>query len=59
MIGDSNDETNLRHKLLLTDKQVPKLCKTFGNSSSFNMKLPKTELSQIVQSGSGRLLGHH
>ena len=26
MIGDSNDETNLIHKLSLTDKRVLKLC---------------------------------
>ena len=36
MIGDSNDETNLWHELLLTDTQVSKLCKTFTNGSLAN-----------------------
>ena len=38
MIGASNDETNFPHKLLLTDRQVPKLSKTFAKkikSSTF------------------------
>ena len=38
--GDSNDENNFPHKLLLT--QVSKLCKAFANGSSANMKLSKT-----------------
>ena len=36
VIGDSNDETNLWHELLLTDTQVSKLCKTFTNGSLAN-----------------------
>ena len=40
IVGDSNDENNFPHKLLLT--QVSKLCKTFANGSSANMKLSKT-----------------
>ena len=28
VIGDSNDETNFPHKLLLNNTQVSKLCKT-------------------------------
>ena len=31
MIGDS--ETNFPHKLLLTNRQVPNLCKSFSNHS--------------------------
>ena len=27
MIGDSNDETNIPHELLLTDRQVSSICK--------------------------------
>ena len=56
--GDSNDETNFRHKLLLTDTQVSRLCKTFENDLSANMKLSKTQLSRIGQLGgfSGRVL---
>ena len=29
MVGDSNDETNFPHKLLLTDRKVSRLCKSF------------------------------
>ena len=41
VIGDSNDETNFPHKLLLTDKQVSKLCKAFSNNLSAHIKLSK------------------
>ena len=52
--GDSNDETNFPHKLLLTNTQVSKLRKAFAN-----IKLSKTQLHKIGQSGRflGRLLG--
>ena len=29
IVGDSNDENNFPHKLLLTNTQVSKLCKAF------------------------------
>ena len=48
-IASSNDETNFRHKLLLTNTQVSKIRK--ANGSSANMKFSKTQLSKIVQSG--------
>ena len=41
MIGDSNDKTNFPHKLLLTDKNVFRLCKAFANNSSGNIRLLK------------------
>ena len=44
MIGDSNDETNFLHKLLLTDRQASKLCIVFANNSSANIKLSKMQL---------------
>ena len=58
MIGNSNDETNFPHKLLLTNRQVANLHKTFANNSSIDIKLSKTQLSKIIQSGGllGRLL---
>ena len=31
MIGNSDDETNYPHKLLLIDRQVANLCKAFAN----------------------------
>ena len=57
MIGD--DEINFPHKLLLTNRQVANLCKVFANKSSTDIKLSKTELSKMVQSGGflGRVLG--
>ena len=42
MIGDSNDKTNFPHRLLLTNIQVSKICKTFANGSSAHIKLSKT-----------------
>ena len=39
VFGDSNDENIFPHKLLLTNTQVLKLCKPFGNNSSANVKL--------------------
>ena len=58
MIDNSNDETNFPHKLLLTNRQVANLRKTFANNSSIDIKLSKTQLSKIIQSGGllGRLL---
>ena len=57
MVGDSNDETNLLHKLLLTNTQVSKIHKAFANNSSANIKLSKTQLQKLGQSGGflGRL----
>ena len=56
MIGD--DETNLPHKLLLTNRQVANLRKAFANHLSTDIKLSKTQLSKMIQSGGflGRLL---
>ena len=59
MIGDSNDETNFSHELLLTDRQVSTIRKAFSNNSSANIKFSKTQLSKMIQSGGflGNLLG--
>ena len=51
VFGDSNDENIFPHKLLLTNTQVLKLCKPFGNNSSANVKLSKTQLHKVEQSG--------
>ena len=55
MIGDN--ETNFPHKLLLT--KVANLRKAFRNNSSAGIKLSKTQLSKMIQSGGfhGILLG--
>ena len=59
VIGDSSDENDFPHKLLLTNKKVSKLRKAFTNGSSANIKLSKTQWHKIGQSRGflGRLLG--
>ena len=59
MIDSPEDETNFPHKLLLTNRQVANLCKAFAKHTSPDIKLSKTQLSKIIQSGGflGRLLG--
>ena len=50
MIGNSDNQTNFPHKLLLTDTQFSKVCKTVTNGSSANIKFSKTQLSKMIQS---------
>ena len=59
MIGNSDDETNFPHKLLLTNRQVANFRKAFANHTSTDIKLSKTQLSKMIQLGRflGRLLG--
>ena len=62
MIGNSKDETNFSHKLLLTNRQVAKSCKSskaFANNSSTDIMLSKNQLSKMMQSGGflGTLIG--
>ena len=59
MIGDSDDKTNLSHNLLITNRQVANLRKAFANNLSTDIKLSKTRISKMIQSGGflGRLLG--
>ena len=40
MIGNSDDETNFPHKILLTNRQV---------ATSTDIKLSKTQLSKMIQ----------
>ena len=42
MIGDFNDGTNFPHKLLLTNRQVLSIRKSFADNSSADMKFSKT-----------------
>ena len=57
MIDDN--ETYVPHKLLLTNRQVTNLRKALANHSSDDIKLSKTQLSKMTNSGGflGRLLG--
>ena len=59
VIDNSDDETNFPRKLLLTNRQVANLRKTFANYLSTDIKLSKTQLSKMIQLGGflGRLLG--
>ena len=57
VVGDSDDENNFPHKFLLTNAQVSKFRKAFANGSLADIKLSKTQLHKIGQSG--RLLGRN
>ena len=57
MIGNSDDETNFPHKLLLTNRQVANLRKAFANCLSTDIKLSKTQLFKMTQLG--RFLGRN
>ena len=59
VVGESNNENKFLHKFLVTNTQVSKLHKAFANNYSANIKLSKTQLHKIGQSGVilGRLLG--
>ena len=46
MIG--NNETNFPHDLLLADRQVSNLRKSFANNSPADTKLSKTQLSKMI-----------
>ena len=49
MIFDSNDATNLTHKILLMDRQYLRLRKNFTNNSSANIKLLNSQIRIIYQ----------
>ena len=47
MIINSDDETNFRHKLLLTNRQVVNLRKSFANRTSTDINLSKAQLTKM------------
>ena len=51
MVGNSNDNTNFPHELLLTNRQVANIRKAFAKNTSIDIKLSKTQLSKMIQSG--------
>ena len=51
MVGNSNDNANFSHKLLLADRQVANIRKAFANHLSTDVKFSKTQLSKMMQSG--------
>ena len=56
MIGNSDDEANFPHKLLLTNRQVANICKAFANHASTDIKLSKTQLTKMQKGGFLRFL---
>ena len=59
MVTNSNDDTNFPHDLLLNNRQVANIRKAFAKNTSTDIKLSKTQLSKMIQSGGslGNLLG--
>ena len=51
VVGNSNNETNFPHKLLLTNTQVSGLHKAFANGLAADIKSLKSQLAKMVQSG--------
>ena len=59
MVGNSGDNTDFPHELLLTNRQVANIRKAFANRLSTDIKFSKAQLSKMIQSGGflGKLLG--
>ena len=53
MVGNSDDEANFPHKLLLTNRQTLSLRKAFSNRTSVDIKLSKAQLTKMQR---GRFL---
>ena len=56
MIGNSDDETNFPHKLLVTNRQVTNLRKAFASHTSTDIKLSKAQLTKMQKGGFLRFL---
>ena len=56
MIGNSDDETNVPHKLLLTNREVANLRKAFANHTSTDIKLSKAQSTKMQKGGFLRFL---
>ena len=51
MTGDSDDKISFPHEFLLANRQVANLHKAVANKSSTDIKLSKTQISKVMQSG--------
>ena len=51
MIDNSDNKTNFPHEVLLTNRQVANLREAFASRTSTDIKLSKTQLSKMIQSG--------
>ena len=56
MIGNSDDETNFPHTLLLTNRQIANLCRAFADHTSTDVKLSKAQLTKMKKGGILRFL---
>ena len=56
MIGNSDDEANFPHKLLLTNRQVANIRKAFANHTSTDIKFSKAQLTKMKKGGFLRFL---
>ena len=51
MVGNSDDEINFPHKLLLTNRQTLSLRKVFNNHASADIKFSKAQLTKMQKGG--------
>ena len=51
MIGNSDNEGNFSHKLLLSNRQVANIRKDFANHISINIKFSKAQLTKMQKGG--------
>ena len=51
MVGNSDDEINFPHKLLLTNRQTLSLRKDFNNHTSGDIKFSKAQLTKMQKGG--------
>ena len=56
MIGNSDDEDNFPHKLLLTNTQTLSLREAFNNHTSADIKFSKAQLTKMQKGGFLRFL---
>ena len=56
MVGNSDDEINFSHKLLLTNRQTLSLRKTFNTHTSADIEFSKAQLTKMQKGGFLKLL---
>ena len=56
MIGNSDDEANFPHKLMLTNRQVANVREASANHTSTDIKFSKAQLTKIQKGGFSRFL---
>ena len=56
MVGNSNNESNYPHKLLLTNRQILSLRKAFNNHTSADIEFLKAQLTKMQKGGFLRFL---